>query len=138
MLEVICLDNICRNFLICFVTGLIAESCGLRPQIKYIIFSHFPPLFITEFVSLKTLEFQKSSFKALKVLDFLLKNIEKYYSATTQTKATQTNCHTNYPITIEYLNNRIATNVLYFVKIHIICSVTVQNISRLKKNQLGQ
>jgi len=33
---------------------------------------------------------------------------------TTPTKATQTNFHTNYPITIEYLNNRICTNFQIF------------------------
>jgi len=33
------------------------------------------------------------------------------YSVTTPTKpATQTKLHTNYPITVEYLNNRICTN----------------------------
>jgi len=55
-----------------------------------------------------------------KMIDLSL-YIMNSYSVTTPTKATQTNVHTNYPITIEYLNNRICTNCqIYALKAYIL------------------
>ena len=46
--------------------------------IDFKVISYFNQGSYASWKPLKTLEFQKSDFKALKVLDFLLKKIEKY------------------------------------------------------------
>ena len=61
-----------------------------------------------------------------KITEVMVGNMQLHYNETTRTQATQANFPTNYPVTIQYLNNRISTNVLYFAKMYIICSITVQ------------